>query len=144
MFYMIATCIFMYSRYMIISRYWYWYFLYWTCELLICDMWNPTSIIFCFPLSCFMLSTELMSCYHVTCTMYWSCSWYSVYIKCVTYIMGLGRLDGWLDLIGLMFGSIICPTLGDMVVLANFPFPIFRYLFHPSGLALVSAARESW
>ena len=45
MVYMIATCIGMYSRYMIISCYWYGYSRYWTWELLICDMWNPTSIV---------------------------------------------------------------------------------------------------
>ena len=36
----IATWIFMYSHYMIVCNYWYWYSRYWTCELLICDVWN--------------------------------------------------------------------------------------------------------
>ena len=47
---------------------------YWIHELLICDVWNPTSIVSRFPLSCFMLSTELISCYHVICTMYYTCT----------------------------------------------------------------------
>jgi len=34
-----------YACYMIVSCYWYGYSRYWTWELLICDMWNPTSII---------------------------------------------------------------------------------------------------
>ena len=30
----------MYSYYMIVSRYWYWYSRYWINKLLICDVWN--------------------------------------------------------------------------------------------------------
>ena len=78
MVYIIATWIFLYSRYTIILRYWYWYSRYWIRKLLICDVWNLTSIVFRFPLSCFLLSTKLMSCYHVTCIMYCTCSWYTV------------------------------------------------------------------
>jgi len=36
----------------------------------------------------------------------------------------------------------ISPTIGDMVVLTTFPFPVSRYLFRLSGPALVSAARD--
>jgi len=36
----IAIWKFLYSRHMSVSCYWYWYFRYWTCELLICDVWN--------------------------------------------------------------------------------------------------------
>jgi len=86
---LIVACIFLYSCCMIVSR--YWYSRYWIRELLIYDVWNPISIVSRFLLSCFMLSTKLMSCYRVTCIMYCSCSWYSVYIKCVTYYMGLGE-----------------------------------------------------
>ena len=40
--------------FMIVSCYWYGYTRYWTWELLICDMWNPTSIVpvILFPLYC--------------------------------------------------------------------------------------------
>jgi len=74
----IVACIFLYSRYMIISRYCYWYSRYRIHKLLICNVWNSTSIVFRFPISYFMLSTELMSCYRVTYTMYCTCSWYTV------------------------------------------------------------------
>ena len=69
------------------------------------DMRYVESHIYCFPLSCFVLSTKLMSCYRVTCIMYCSCSWYHVYIKCMNYKMGLGetwrltsscRVDVWI------------------------------------------------
>ena len=73
----------------IVSCYWYGYSRYWTWELLICDMWTPTSIV---PVSCYIvpvilfpfpviLSTELRSSYHVTCIMYRICSCYMVYLK---------------------------------------------------------------
>ena len=44
------------------------------------DMRCVESHIYCsrFPLLCFVLSTELMSCYRVTCTMFCTCSWYTV------------------------------------------------------------------
>ena len=47
------------------------------------DMRCVKSHIYCsrFLLSCFMLSTELRSCYHVTCTMHCTCSCYVVYFK---------------------------------------------------------------
>ena len=66
----------------------------------------------------------------------------------------MGRLDGWLDLVGWMSGSIVCPTAGDGVVLATVCYnsrapisviilalwvPITFYSL--SGLVLVSAAR---
>jgi len=58
-----------------------------------------------FPLSCFMLSIEFRSCYHVTCTMHCTCSCSVVYCKwhIIKIILGWGRLDGWLDLIGWMY-----------------------------------------
>jgi len=74
----ILHVILMYSCYMIVSRYCYCYSRYWIHEPLICDVWNPTSIISRFPLSCFVLSTELMLCYRVTCTISCTCSWYTV------------------------------------------------------------------
>ena len=113
MVYMIATCIFMYFRYMIIPRYWYWYSRYWIRELLICDVWNPTSFVSRFSLSCSMLSIKLRSCYHVTCTMHCTYSWYTVYFKYNKYNLEMGRLDGWLDLIGWMYWIHIYPTTGD-------------------------------
>jgi len=87
----ITTCIFLSSYYMIVSRYLYWYSHYWTCELLICDVWNPTSIVSLFLLSCFMLSIELISCYHVTCTMHCTCSCYAVYCKHNKDNLGMGK-----------------------------------------------------
>ena len=88
-------------------------FCYWIRELLICDVQNPTSMVFRFPLSCFMLSTELMSYYHVTCSMHCTCSCYVVYFKYNKDNLGMGRLDGWLDLIGWMYWIHIYPTTGD-------------------------------
>ena len=94
-------------------RYWYWFFRYWIRELLICDVWNPTSIVSRFPLSCFMLSTELKFGYRVTCIMYYSCSWYPVHIQCIKYKMGLGetwwltrscRVDIWIHYLSHCWG----------------------------------------
>ena len=76
----ILHVILMYSCYMIVSHYCYCYSRYWIHEPLICDVWNPTSIISRFLLSCFVLSTELMLCYRVTCTISCTCSWYTVFI----------------------------------------------------------------
>ena len=44
-YYMYSCAILPYSCYMIVSCYWYGYTRYWTWELLICYMWNPTSIV---------------------------------------------------------------------------------------------------
>ena len=55
------------------------------------DMRCVESHIYCFPLSCFMLSTELRSCYHVTCTMHYICSCYIVYFKYHKYNLGIGE-----------------------------------------------------
>ena len=75
---------------------------------------ESTSIISRFSLSYFMLSTELMSCYHVTCTMHCTYSYYAMYFKYNKDNMGMGRLDGWLDLIGWMYWiHIVMPTAGD-------------------------------
>ena len=113
------------SCYMIVSCYWYGYSRYWTWELLIGDMWNPTSIVpgscyivhdilfplYCsrFPLYCSTLSTELWSSYHVTRIMYSSCSCYIVYLtyQIIKLTWVWGRLNGWLDLIGWCTGSIL-------------------------------------
>ena len=68
------------------------------------DMRYVESHIYCsrFPLYYSMLSTELRSCYHVTCIMYCICSCYIVYLTYqIIKLTGVwGRLDGWLDLIG--------------------------------------------
>jgi len=45
-----------YSCYMIVSCHWYGYSRYWTWELLIRDMWNPTSIV---PVSCYIIPVIL-------------------------------------------------------------------------------------
>ena len=93
------------SCYMIVSRYWYVWFLYslhmdprsyymyhviWLfpvtdivfplLDTWAVDMRYVESHIYCsrFPLSCLVLSTELMSCYRVTCTISCTCSWYTV------------------------------------------------------------------
>jgi len=97
----------LYSCYMIIAR-------YWTCELLICDVWNSTSICFPFPVILFLAINKahvLLSCYmyHVP---------YLFLIYCVVkdnkYNLKMGRLDGWLYLIGWMFWiHIVSPTVGD-------------------------------
>jgi len=89
------------SCYTIVSYYGYGYSWYWTCERLICDMWESHiscsrfpvyyswylvhDILFMwycsrFPLHGAMLSTELRSNYHVTRIMYSSCSCYIVYL----------------------------------------------------------------
>jgi len=74
-----------------------------------------------FPLYGSMLSTELRSSYHDTRIMYCIYSCYLVYLTYqiikITWVWG--RLDGWLDHIGWMFGSIVRPTAGDGVVLAT-------------------------
>ena len=49
---------FRYSSYMIVSCYWYGYSRYWTWELLIRDIWNPTSIV---PVSCYIVPVILFS-----------------------------------------------------------------------------------
>jgi len=74
-----------------------------------------------FSLYCSMLSTELWSSYHVTRIMYCICSCYIVYLTYqIIKLTGVwGRLDGWLDHIGWMSGSIVRPTAGDGVVLAT-------------------------
>ena len=46
----------LYSCYMIVSCHWYGYSRYWTWELLIRDMWNPTSIV---PVSCYIVPVIL-------------------------------------------------------------------------------------
>jgi len=61
-YYMYYYSMFPYSCYMIDSCDWYGYSRYWTWELLICDMWNPTSIVILFPLYC--------SCYIVPVSRY--------------------------------------------------------------------------
>ena len=43
--YMYYCAMLLYSGYMIVFCYWYGYSRYWTWELLICNMWNPTSIV---------------------------------------------------------------------------------------------------
>ena len=63
MVYMIATCIFMYSRYMIISCSWYWYSRSWIYAMLICDVWLPTATVSCFPvimLPCTVLVLDIL------------------------------------------------------------------------------------
>ena len=52
----------LYSSDMIVSCYWYWYSRYWTWELLICDMWNATSIVL---VSCYIVpvSRYIVQCY---------------------------------------------------------------------------------
>jgi len=52
----------LYSSYMIVSCYWYGYSRHWTWELLICDMWNPTSIV---PVSRYIVpvSRYIILCY---------------------------------------------------------------------------------
>ena len=71
------------------------------------DMRCMESHIYCsrFPLSCSMLSTELRSCYHVTCTMHCICFCYTVYFKYHKYNLGIGetwrlirsyRVDVWI------------------------------------------------
>ena len=105
------------------------------------DLLNPTSLVFRFPLSCFMLSTELMSCHLVTCTMHCTCYWYTLYFN--KYNLKMGETWWLTRSCRVDVGSIVSPTTGDMVVLATFPFPVSHYLYHPSGLALVSTARES-
>ena len=110
-----------YSCYTIVSCYWYGYSRYWTWELLICAMWESHISCSRFPLYGSMLSTELRSSYHVTRIMYCIYSCYLVYltyqIRKITWVWG--RLDGWLDHIGWMSGSIVRPTAGDGVVLAT-------------------------
>ena len=115
-YYMYYCSMLPYSCYMIVSCYWYGYSRYWIWELLICDMWIPTSIVPVslyivpvFPLYCSMLSTELRSYYHVTHIMYCSCSCYIVYLtyQIIKLTWVWERLDGWLDLIGWCTGSIL-------------------------------------
>ena len=64
------ACIFRFSCYMIISRSWYWISCYWIHELLICDVWNPTSIVPVsrYPVLCYQLSSGPVIMLHVPCT----------------------------------------------------------------------------
>ena len=50
--------------------FWDWYSRYWTCELLICDVWNPTSIVpvSLYPILCYQLSSGPVIMLHVPCT----------------------------------------------------------------------------
>ena len=100
-----------------------------------------------FLVSCYLVLYYQQSSYpiiilHVPCTVFVPNTLCTLNVLHISW--GWGRLDGCLDLVGWMFGFIVCHTAGDMIVLATFLFPVSRYLFHPSGLALVSAARESW
>ena len=95
-YYMYYYFMFPYSWYMIVTCYWYGYSCYWTCELLICDMWEAhiycsrsryivhviLFMLYCswFSLYCSTLSTKLRSSYHVTRIMYSSYSCYIVYL----------------------------------------------------------------
>ena len=117
---------------------------YWTWELLICDMWNPTSIVpasryivpvilFPFPVILFYAINRTLVSYHVTRIMYCICSCYNVYLTYqIIKLTGVwGRLDGWLDHIGWMSGSIVHPTAGDGIVLATICYswaPVSRYV----------------
>jgi len=113
--------------------------------LLICDVWTPTSIVFLFLLSCFMLSTELMSCYllHVPCIVLVLAMLCTLNIIMITW--GWGRLDGWLDLIGWMNWIHIYPIAGDgsaayWLYIAPWA-PVSRFQLPSERRALVSAAR---
>ena len=80
---------------------------YWIHELLICDMWNPTSIVpvsryivpiilFPFPVILFYAITRAqvqLTCYRI---MYCICSCYLVYLtyQIIKITWGWGRLDG--------------------------------------------------
>ena len=92
--------------------------------------------------SCYQQSSRPVIVLHVPCTILVPDILCNLNIIDTTW--GWGRLDGWLGLVGWMSRSIVSPTVGDTVVLATFSFLIFHYLFHPSGLAMVSAARETW
>ena len=108
-----------------------------------------------------------VSRYRVSCYQQSSCPIIVLHVSCTVLVpdtlctlnvwnirWGWGRLDGWLDLVGWMFGSIVCPTAGDGVVLATICYsraPVSRYVlahwdpvtcYSLSGLALVSAARD--
>jgi len=86
----------LYSCYMIVSRYryeyfryWYWYSLYWIHELLICDVWNPTSIVSRFILfSAINRAHVLLSCY-----MYHVRDLFRIYcvVKDNKYNLGIGE-----------------------------------------------------
>jgi len=106
-------------------------------------------VIYCsrFPLYCTMLSTELRSSYHVTRILYCSCSCYIVYLtyQIIKLTWVWGRLDGWLDLIGWMSGSIVCPTAGDGVVLATVCYSwASRYCFGSLRFPLHVTALAGW
>jgi len=56
-----------------------------------------------------------------------------------------GRLDGWLDHIGWMSGSIVCPTAGDGVVLATVCYSwASRYCFSSLRFPLHVTALAGW
>ena len=150
MVYMIATCVFMYSRYMIISRYWYWFSRYWIYELSICDVWNPTSIIPVsrYPILCYQQSSCPVIMLHVPCTVLVLDTLCTLTIINITW--GWGRLDGWLGLIGWMSESIVCPAAGEGVVLATVCYsswaPVFHYCISSlsSRFSLLVIALVGW
>jgi len=88
----------------------------------------------------FPFSRYLVLCYqqsscpiiklHVPCTVLVLSTLCTLHIINITWEWR--RLVGWLDLVGWMSGSIICPTVGDGVVLATVCYsssaPVFRYV----------------
>ena len=129
----------LYSCYMIVSLLLIWIFP--LLDMRAVDMRYVEFHIYCscfplycsrFPLYCSKLSTELRSCYHVTCIMYCVCSCYIAYLTYqIINVTGVwGRLDGWLDLIGWCTGSILLVPLQGTVVLSTNCSMSSRYLIH--------------
>jgi len=138
----IGACIFLYSRYMIISRYWYWYSHSWTrvllnmrCVKLSATWIQATGATSRIPHLLFLVSHYLVIYYRQS-----SCHvsvLHVLYLFLIYYIvkdnkenLGMGetwRLTRWIS------WSIVCPTAGDGVVLTTICYSswalVSRYCF---------------
>ena len=129
-----------------------WIYRYWTCGLLICNMWNPTSIVpvsryivpeilFPFPLYCSMLSTELRSSYHVTRIMYCICSYYILDISNHKANWGMGETRRLIRSYRVMYWIHCLSHCRGRGSAGYRLYWVLVTCYTLSGLALVSAAR---
>ena len=95
---------------------------YESCWYTMCGIPYLLFLVFCYLVSCYQQSSCPVIVLHVSCTVLVPDTLCTLNVLHITW--GWGRHDGWLDLVGWMSRSIVSPTVGDMVVLATFPFPV--------------------